>query len=389
MNKLQHIGLVTGTRAEYGLLSRTIELLQLDPNFTTKVFACGTHLSPEFGYTLTELETQQVKNIIPVEMLLSTVSRVGLAKSVGLGVMSFADAFSRTNIEVIIILGDRYEMLAAAQAAMFLGIPIIHIHGGEVTEGAFDDAIRHSITKMANVHFPATKEFSKRIQQLGESKQSIFVVGAPGIDNIINAPRMSKDELEASLGFSFTDNVCLVTYHHVTNTANTTENDIQPLVDAIKKTPDINYIITYPNADGGGSEIITQWKTIENLPHVHIVPSLGFKRYLSVMKYVKCVIGNSSSGIIEAPSFHVGTVNIGTRQKGRPRANSIIDVEMNENLVKEAILKCFSSDFIEFVKHSPNPYGDGGTAEKIIEKLSSIDINQFRIKSFMDISNNE
>lgn len=389
MNKTINIGIVTGTRAEYGLLSRTIETLQKDERFKVYIFACGTHLSPEFGYTVTELEKNGVKNIIPIEMLMSSASRVGIAKSVGIATMSFADAFSRQKLDAIMVLGDRYEILAAAQTAMFLDICLIHIHGGEVTEGAFDDAIRHSITKMANIHFPTTDEFAKRIRQLGESGDSIFTVGSPGVDNIINVPRMTKLELEDSLGFDLNGTLALITYHPVTKAKDSTENDIEPLIKAIKNNPQLIYIITYPNADGGGNEIIEQWESISNLKNVKIVPSLGFLRYLSLMELVECVIGNSSSGIIEAPSFNVSTINIGSRQHGRPRALSVIDVEMNKDSISKAIHRSCSLNFKESIKNTINPYGQGGSALIIVDLLSKFDYPSFKLKKFTDLKINE
>ena len=334
--------------------------------------------------TISELESRGINNIVPVEMLLSTASRIGIAKSVGLATISFADAFMRENLDCLLILGDRYEILAAAQTAMFLDIPVAHIHGGEITEGAFDDCIRHSLTKMSNIHFPVAEEFAERIKQLGESEESIFVVGAPGVDNIINETRLSKKELEGSLGFSLNRKTALVTYHPVTKTDDENENDITELVNAIKNTPELDYIITYPNADGGGKKIIEQWQEIEGLTNVHIVPSLGFLRYLSIMEHVECVIGNSSSGIIEAPSYRVGTVNIGSRQTGRPRAALVLDVTMDEQSIKEAVSKCCSEEFKDKAITSINPYGQGDTANKIVEVLASVDFSSFSVKKFID-----
>jgi len=269
---------------------------------------------------------------------------------------------------------------------MFLGIPLIHMHGGEVTEGAFDDAIRHSITKMANIHFPVAKEFADRILQLGERKESIFVTGSPGVDNIINTPRLNKGVLEQNLGFCLDGGpLALVTYHPVTQTNDQAENDIEPLLQAIKENPHITYIVTYPNADGGGDEIIRQWKSMEDLANIKIVPSLGFTRYLSVMELVDCVIGNSSSGIIEAPTFNVPTINIGTRQRGRPRASSVIDVAMVSNTISEAVRLTLDLDYKKsLLKGVVNPYGAGGAAEKVVEFLADIDFPSFNVKTFTD-----
>lgn len=377
------IGIVTGTRADFGLLARTIYLLQNSPEFETVVFACGTHLSPEYGMTISELKNRKVKNIVSIETLLSTQSRSGIAKSVGLATISFADVFERENLDCLLVLGDRYEILAAAQTALFLNIPIAHIHGGEITEGAFDDAIRHSITKMANIHFPATTEFANRILQLGESPHSIYVVGAPGIDNIVNEPRLSKDALEKSLGFRLSSPLALVTYHPVTKT-NSNENDISPLIEAIKENTNIHYIITYPNADGEGKSIISQWETLLGYPNVQIVASLGFSRYLSIMCLVDIVIGNSSSGIIEAPSFQIPTINIGTRQKGRPRSTSVIDVPMSKAKICEAITYCQKAPFKDSLINCKNPYGEGDAARKIVDTLTSVDLKKMHIKTFTD-----
>ncbi len=381
---LKKIGVVSGTRADFGLLYRTIILLQKDNRFETTIFACGTHLSPEYGMTITELASKGINNVVAVEMLLSTSSGVGIAKSVGLATISFADAFSNANLDCLLILGDRYEILAAAQSAMFLNIPIAHIHGGEVTEGAFDDCIRHSLTKMANIHFPVAQQFANRIKQLGEDDDSIYVVGSPGVDNIVNEPRLTLTELEENLGFSLNNRCALVTYHPVTKAKDEGENDITSLVNSIIAKPELDYIITYPNADGCGKKIIEQWKKIEHLKNVHIVPSLGFVRYLSVMEHVDCVIGNSSSGIIEAPSYKVGTVNIGSRQAGRPRSELILDVDMDEEAIKQAITVCCSEEFKASAADCTNPYGEGDTANRIVKTLASLDLASFSFKKFID-----
>ena len=380
------IGIVTGTRAEYGLLYRTIKILQESESVDTRVFVCGTHLSPEYGMTIDELMQDNVENIVRVEMLMSTNSRVGVAKSVGIATMSFADAFSREELDCLLVLGDRYEILAAAQTALILDVPIAHIHGGEVTEGAFDEAIRHSITKMANIHFPVAEEFARRILQLGEPSSHIFVVGSPGIDNIVNEPRMGLCELQESLGFSINPPLALVTYHPVTKASGKQENDIKPLIQSIKDNPDVLYVITYPNADGGGKDIIEQWSQISDSSNVKIVPSLGFKRYLSIMEHVAFVIGNSSSGIIEAPTFDVTTINIGSRQKGRPRAASIIDVDMEHKQINDAIKKCQANYLKPSVTVTDNPYGQGDAAQKIASLLVELNFSDFKNKSFEDIS---
>ena len=382
---MKRVGVVTGTRADFGLLSRTIKLLQSDKNFETIVFACGSHLSAEYGNTIDEVRNSGVENIVSVEMLLSSSTRVGIAKSIGLATISFADKLSDANLDCLLVLGDRYEILAATQAALILDIPTAHIHGGEVTEGAFDDAIRHSLTKMANIHFPATEEFADRIRQLGEQDDSIFVVGSPGVDNIVNEKRLSKEALEESLGFAVGDKPILVTYHPVTK-ASLQENDVTPLVEAIKNLQDFNFVITFPNADGGGEKIINAWRSIEHLSHVNLIPSLGFIRYLSLMEHVVAVIGNSSSGIIEVPGFKVPTINIGTRQKGRPLASSVVNCRLGNKDILDSIDKVMSEEFQNSLSKTINPYGDGQAAERIVDVLTKIDFENVRIKKFRDIT---
>lgn len=382
---MKKIGIVTGTRADFGLLCRTILLLQSHGDFDTYTFACGTHLSPEYGLTIDELRDSGVENIVTVEMLLSSASKVGVAKSTGLATISFADAFSQHNLDCILLLGDRFETFAAAQAALFLGVPIAHIHGGEVTEGAFDDALRHSISKMADIHFPAAQVFARRLMQLGEQPSRIFVVGAPGIDNIMSAPRASQQQLDAVLTFAdHTAPLVLVTYHPVTR-GTSAENDITALVDVVKERTDLNFMITYPNADGEGAEMIAQWQTLSALPHVSLCPSLGFKRYLSVMERASCVLGNSSSGVIEAPSFKVPTINIGTRQQGRPKSCTVIDCQLSE--VRSALNKALSPEFVMSCQSAENPYGSGNTAKKIVSILADIDLQQLQPQPFYQSEN--
>lgn len=381
---MRRVGVVTGTRADFGLLCRTILLLQDKAHIETVVFACGTHLSPEYGLTITELEESGIKNIIPVEMLLSSSSKVGIAKSTGLATISFADAFTNCNLDCLLVLGDRFEIFAAAQAALFLDIPIAHIHGGEVTEGAFDEALRHSISKMASIHFPATQSFAKRLMQLGEQPSQIFVTGAPGVDNIIHALKVNDIDLNEIVTFENLEApLFLVTYHPVTRGV-AKENDIHPLLNVIRKRDDINFLVTYPNADGEGALMIKHWLELKNLNNVILYPSLGFKRYLAVMKHAACVLGNSSSGLIEAPSFRIPTINIGTRQKGRPKSCSVIDTVMNVSELMNAIDKALNTDFISRCRQSVNPYGEGDASEKIANILQTIDLTGCLSKPFYD-----
>ncbi|WP_165723536.1 MULTISPECIES: UDP-N-acetylglucosamine 2-epimerase [Pseudoalteromonas] len=384
---MRRIAVVTGTRADFGLLCRPILLLQQQPAIETVIFACGTHLSPEYGLTITELEESGIKNIVPIEMLLSSNSKVGVAKSTGLATISFADAFASHNLDCLLVLGDRFEIFAAAQAALFLGIPIAHIHGGEVTEGAFDEALRHSISKMACIHFPATEPFAKRLMQLGEQPSQIFVTGAPGIDNIVHASKANDIDLNDVVTFKNLEApLFLVTYHPVTR-GDAKENDINPLLNVIRERDDINFLVTYPNADGEGALMIKQWLELGNLNNVILYPSLGFKCYLAVMKQAACVLGNSSSGLIEAPSFKIPTINIGTRQKGRPKSCSVIDTSMNDIALMNAIDKALDTDFIFQCTQAVNPYGEGNASEKIVKILSEVDLSNCQSKPFYDRDN--
>lgn len=381
---MRKIGFVTGTRADFGLLYQTIKKLQRDKDVEVVVYACGTHLSPEYGLTINEIRALGIKNIVSVEMLLSSSTRVGVVKSMGLALISLSEKFSADALDCLVILGDRFEALAAAQTAMILDIPIAHIHGGEITEGAFDDAIRHSITKMAAIHFTAAEQFSKRVIQLGEDPNQVHVVGAPGIDNIMNERRMSLSELESSLNCRLNKPTCLVTYHPVTK-GDCTENDITPLAAAIEKLSDYQFIITYPNADGGGDVIIEQWQTLKHLPNVHLINSLGFIRYLSIMEHVFAVVGNSSSGIIEAPAMGVPTVNIGSRQHGRPQSISTLNVEMDTVDLSKAIVRSFE------LKENPpsgfydSPYRSGNVSDKIVQVLKTSEFSDLKIKTFRDV----
>ncbi|NRA80249.1 MAG: UDP-N-acetylglucosamine 2-epimerase (hydrolyzing) [Pseudoalteromonas sp.] len=382
---MRKIGVVTGTRADFGLLSRSILLLQKHASVETVVFACGTHLSPEYGYTINELTENGIENIIPIEMLLSSTTRVGIAKSTGLATISFADAFNSQQLDCLLILGDRFEIFAAAQAALFLGIPIAHIHGGEITEGAFDEALRHSISKMASIHFPATDAFAKRLMQLGEQPSQIFVTGAPGIDNILNANNFDNIDLTSVLKFKNQNApLFLVTYHPVTNGL-PRENDITPLLSVIKERKDINFLVTYPNADGDGAKMISQWLELTNMNNVSICPSLGFKRYLAVMKQAACVMGNSSSGLIEAPSFKIPIINIGTRQQGRPKSCSVIDTIMEASSLNLAVDQALDNDFISLCKKALNPYGEGNSSEKIVQVLSETKFDTLIPKQFYNL----
>ncbi|WP_018693925.1 UDP-N-acetylglucosamine 2-epimerase [Algicola sagamiensis] len=388
MNKKQKICVITGTRAEFGLLSRVIAGIHEHEMLTLQLVVTGTHLSPEHGRTLSEIREEGFPIAAEVEILLSSDSRVGMSKSMGLAVLSLTDTLSQLKPDCLLILGDRFEILAAAQTAMILGIPIAHIHGGEVTEGAVDDAIRHAVSKMASLHFAASECFKQRLVQMGESEARVYVSGAPGIDNILHTPPLSRQALAQSLEMSFMDKVILLTFHSVTNTLDPKENDVQQLIRALETLQDTSVVITAPNADAGGQRILDDLNAYaeQNPAHVRLVTSLGFHRYLSMLKIVDVVIGNSSSGLIEAPSFDCITINIGPRQKGRPRANSVIDVPNETKAICGALETAMSPTFRNQIsQNNENPYGSGGAAQLIISVLSTTDFSKLPPKQFIDL----
>lgn len=380
------IAVFTGTRAEYGLLVPLLNQIQQDPALTLRLLVTGTHLSTEFGHTWKQIEDDGFSVDEKIEILLSSDTAVGVAKSMGVGILGFADALARSPAESIIILGDRFEALAMAQTALILRIPVIHLHGGEITEGAYDDAIRHAITKLSYLHFTSTEEHRRRVIQLGEHPNRVFNVGAIGLDKILNTDVMCFDALNHSMANRINNPYLLITYHPVTLAEEEEpEKTFKNIIAALNQLNEYQVIVTYPNADNGGRRIISliqQWSQ-DQPQKVIVIPSLGYQRYLSAVKYSSVVVGNSSSGLIEVPSLNVATVNIGCRQKGRTAANSVIHcttaVADIANAIRHAIEKTAK------LKTTPviNPYGNGNTAKKIISILKK---NRFiKTKQFYDI----
>ncbi|OBT15769.1 UDP-N-acetyl-D-glucosamine 2-epimerase, UDP-hydrolysing [Vibrio tasmaniensis] len=386
-NKIQKVAVFTGTRAEYGLLFWLLKDIQSDPDLTLQLLVSGMHLSPEFGETYQQIEKDGFKIDEKIEILLSSDSAVGTAKSMGLGVLGFSDSLARLQPDVLVILGDRFEALAAAQTAMILRIPIVHLHGGEITEGAYDDAIRHAITKLSYLHGTSTDEYRQRVIQLGEAPERVRNVGAIGLDHLKRADFMSLSELGESLNFSLTKLFFLVTYHPVTLGNEAPEEAFQALLDALNCFPEHQVILTYPNADDGGRRIIPMLEAYaaSQPDRVLAIPSLGQVRYLSAVKYAAAVIGNSSSGIIEVPAFDVPTVNIGSRQKGRLAAKSVLHCEANRADIERAIRSANEREYKEAAEEIENPYGQGNTSEKVIEMIKNLDFNP--CKTFYDLPN--
>ena len=379
--------IVTGSRAEYGLLRWVMDGIRETTGFELQVIVTGMHLSPEFGLTYKEIEKDGFLIDRKVEILLSSDTPAGLAKSMGLGLIGFGDVLQQLQPDLMLVLGDRFEIFSAVSAALVARIPVAHLHGGESTEGAFDEAIRHSITKMSHLHFAATEDYRNRIIQLGEDPEHVFNVGAPGIDNIKRLKLLGRDALEDELSFKLGGRNLLVTFHPVTLEKATAGHQFKQLLEALDDLQGTHIIFTRPNADTDGRMIIEIMEDYvsRNKETVIAVSSLGTLKYLSAMKYMDGVVGNSSSGLIEAPGFSVGTINIGDRQKGRIRAKSVIDCEPNTIAIKKAFQKLFSSEFQRELMNVENPYGKGGAAKQIVDILKGIDRANLLKKKFHDI----
>lgn len=380
---MKKICIITGSRAEWGLLRRLAAMVKSHERMELQIIATNMHLSPEFGLTYKEIERDGFRIDRQVEMLLSGDSPAATSKSIGLATIGFADAYRDLEPDLIIILGDRYEMLSAATAALIFRIPIAHLHGGEITEGAYDDAIRHAITKMSHLHFTSTEEHKGRVVQMGEQPGRVFNVGAIGIDNIRHTSLMSKEEIEHSLnGFRLDRNTILVTFHPVTMQQNTAEGQTNELLYALDSLPEARVIFTMPNSDTEGRVIMTlikEWCE-RNTDRAVWFNSLGSRRYLSALQYVGAVVGNSSSAIIEVPSFGIPSLNIGDRQKGRTRAMSVVDCTP----IREDIVKNLRAIIGREPIQVENPYEKPNTAQRIIDTIAKVDWEKLTDKKFYD-----
>lgn len=375
--------IITGTRAEYGLLYWLIKEISCDKELSLQLIATGTHLSQEFGLTYKEIE-KDFKIDKKIDMLLSSDSDIDISKSMSLAQTSFVETFKELKPDIIIVLGDRYEIFSAVTAGLIARIPIAHIHGGESTEGVIDEAIRHSITKMSHIHFTATEEYRNRVIQLGENPKRVFNFGAMGIENINKLKLLSKKEFEKSINFKLNNRNILVTFHPVTLEINSAEAHFQELLDVIDELEDTNIIITKANSDPGGRVINSMIDDyVARNYHKSIgFTSLGQLRYLSAMQYVDAIVGNSSSGIIETPSFKIGTINIGDRQKGRIKADSIIDCLPNKKSIRNAFKILYSKGFQSKLKNTESPYGSGSASKEIVEVLKTVELSNIIKKSF-------
>lgn len=373
---MKKISILTATRAEYGLLKPIITKLQEVSDFDVRVVVTGAHLSSEFGLTYKEIEQDGIEIDEKIEILLSADTPSSISKSMGLAMISFADYFARLNPDMLIVLGDRYEALAVCCTAMNQRIPIAHLYGGETTEGAVDESIRHAITKLSYLHFTSTEEYRRRVIQLGEQPDRVFCVGAIGIENILNIKLMSKTELEASINFKLDRPYAVVTFHPVTLEDNNSAEQFKALLDACEYHKDMKFIFSKANADVNGrviNRLIDSF--VKENDNAAAFTSLGMVRYLSALKYSSMVVGNSSSGLIEAPSFAVPTINIGDRQKGRLQADSVINCVPDKDKIDKSITLALTKEFKEKAHNTINPYGDGNTSRKIIDVIKDFLLN--------------
>lgn len=383
---MRKICVITGTRADYGLLRWVMQGIYDDPTLTLQIIATGMHLSPEFGLTYEAIVNDGFKIDRKIEMLVSSDTAVGAAKSIGLGLIGFADALSELQPDLVVVLGDRFEIFAAVAAALVARIPVAHIHGGEVTEGAFDEAFRHSVTKMSHLHFVATQEYGQRVIQLGEQPNRVFLVGGLGIDNIKRLKLLDRAELEHALDFKFGLKSLLITFHPATLDPANASDQMEELLAALGSLPDTNLIFTMPNADVAGRglvHLIEQF--VARNSNARAYSSLGQLRYLSCIAQVDGVVGNSSSGLLEVPSLKKGTINIGDRQRGRLQADSVIQCEPERGSIAAALKRLYSADFQLTVRGVRNPYGDGGASEKVVAVLRSHELNKVIRKKFHDL----
>ncbi len=380
---MKKICVVTGTRAEYGLLRWVMEGIRQSPELELQLVVTGMHLSPEFGMTIDAIEADGFIVDRRVEMLLSSDSTVGVTKSMGLGMIGFADVLVELKPDLMLVLGDRYEIFAAAASAMIARIPIAHLHGGETTEGAFDEAIRHSITKMSHLHFVAADEYRRRVIQLGEQPEYVFNVGGLGIDNILRLKLLSRAELEEAIDFKLAKQNLLITFHPVTLEQNTSAQQLDELLAALAELKDTALIFTMPNADTEGRALLRQIEVFcAQHSQAHAYTSLGQMRYLSCIQHVDGVVGNSSSGLSEVPSLKKGTINIGNRQRGRLKAASVIDCEPKRKSIGIALERLYSTEFQAELLKVKNPYGNGGASEAILGILKNQSFKNLLKKTF-------
>jgi len=382
---MRSIAIVTVARSDYGILYPVLKAIQNCSSLKLHLIVSGMHLSPAFGYTLKDIEADGFEINDKIEMLLSADSPQGISKSIGLGVIGFAQSYSRFRPDIVLLLGDRFETLSAAVATLPYKIPIAHLHGGETTQGAIDEAIRHSITKMSHLHFVSTREYADRVKQMGEEDWRIVVSGAPGLDNIKNTKLLDLYGLQKTLNISINAPPVLVTYHPVTLEYENTYYHISELLNALDNLS-VPIIFTYPNADTAGQIIIDKINQfVQKNKQAFVIKHLGTQNYFSLMNIARAMIGNSSSGIIEAASFSLPVVNIGNRQRGRIHGKNVINVDYDRLSISKGIQKAISNTFVQEICGIKNPYGDGSSSDRIVETLVKTRLDQkLIVKTFND-----
>jgi GDP/UDP-N,N'-diacetylbacillosamine 2-epimerase (hydrolysing) len=383
---IRKICIITGSRADYGLLKLTMQEISNDPDLTLQIIVTGTHLSSLYGETYTELLADGFKIDKKIEILNADNTSQGIAESVGLGINRFHAAYKILKPDLVLVLGDRYEIFAAATAAHIGLIPLAHIHGGEITEGVIDDAFRHAITKMSQVHFVSTKEYAARVIQLGEQPSTVHVTGGLGVDALSNLKLLSKSELQTKLGFQLGEKNLLITFHPSTLEFSTAEDQISELLKALSKLTQTTLIFTMANADSGGLVINQLVKDFtERNINAKLFPSLGQLAYFSCIPFMDGVVGNSSSGILEVPSFSKGTINIGDRQRGRIQAKSVINCLPNYQEIHQAIETLYSVEFQKNLINLYNPYEPAGASKKIVKTIKKTGFSNSLKKVFYDL----
>jgi UDP-N-acetylglucosamine 2-epimerase (non-hydrolysing)/GDP/UDP-N,N'-diacetylbacillosamine 2-epimerase (hydrolysing) len=384
---MRKIAVFTGSRADYGILYWLLKELDDSNDIELQLFVGGTHLSSEFGHTLTEIINDGFSILEKFRYFPHDDSTVGIAKLAAHTLVCASEAIAKNQPELMVVIGDRYETFSVAQAAMLSQVPIVHIHGGELTSGAIDDSMRHAITKMSHLHFATTKSYKQRIIQLGEQPKNVFNFGAPGLDNIDKLILFSASELSKTLKFDLTSSYFVVTFHPETLSSDGGVATLKNLFKALDNFAKYKLLITYPNADACGHKLVKMCQKYQKAQpdRVLLVKSLGQLRYLSSIKHCSAVIGNSSSGIIEAPSFQVPTVNIGERQQGRVCSSSVITCQGAKSDIDEAISRAVSLMFVNICQSTVNPYGSSGVAKNIVNKLVSISLENLHKKQFYDL----
>ncbi|MDF1522507.1 MAG: UDP-N-acetylglucosamine 2-epimerase [Trueperaceae bacterium] len=378
--------MVTGSRAEYGLLRWLMEAIERSSTLSLQTIATGMHLAPEFGLTYREIEADGFRIDRKIQMLLSGDTASATTKSMGVALIGFADAFLELQPDLVVVLGDRFETFCAATSAFMARIPIAHLHGGETTEGALDEGLRHAITKMAQYHFVAAEPYRRRVIQLGEHPDRVFVVGGFGVDAMRHIALLDRDELERSLEFTFGETNLLATFHPATLEPDAAKEQMAALLSALGKVSEAHVLFTMPNADPEGRALIPMVDDfVRAHPNTKAFASLGQRRYLSCLRFVDAVVGNSSSGLAEAPSFGIPTVNIGDRQRGRLRATSVIDCEPDAASIGTALQQALSPVFRDIARHTTNPYGRGGASEAALAVLGEVAGEPVLKKTFFDL----